>query len=137
MSNERAEYYREGQHPLKDKWALTIDEVEEDTPYALLLSTCVGAWRYLLGNVIQFTDAETGEIEITGRTQHFLNLCGEHLSVQNMVQAVERLEAQFDVAFPEFTVMGVRHDDLFAHHWFLGVDRGVRPRPFGTPSTST
>ena len=45
------------------------------------LSTCAGAWRYLIGDVIKFTSLEECEIIITGRTKHFLSLCGEHLSV--------------------------------------------------------
>jgi hypothetical protein len=105
--------------------AVTIDEVEEGTPYALLLSTCAGAWRYLVGDVVRFTDREAAEIVIVGRTKHFLNLCGEHLSADNMAQAVQRLEDQFDIAIPEFTVAGVPRDGLFAHSWFLGTETGI------------
>ncbi len=104
--------------------ALTIDEVEADTPYAVLLTTCSGAWRYLLGDVIEFTDVDAAEIEVTGRTQHFLNLCGEHLSGANMADAVERLENQFEVSIPEFTVVPESADGRFAHHWFLGMEDG-------------
>jgi hypothetical protein len=57
-----------------------IDEVEEGKEYALLLSSCAGAWRYLIGDTIKFTDLKRAEIVITGRTKHFLNFCGEHLS---------------------------------------------------------
>lgn len=102
--------------------ALTIGEVEERVPYVLLLSTCAGAWRYLLGDVIEFTDVDAGEIRITGRTKHFLNLCGEHLSGVNMSDAVERVEDLLGLAIPEFTVAGQSHGDLFAHHWYLGID---------------
>lgn len=102
--------------------ALTIDAVDEGVPYALLLSTCAGAWRYLLGDVIEFTDVDAGEIRITGRTKHFLNLCGEHLSGVNMSDAVERVEDLLGLAIPEFTVAGQSQGDLFAHHWYLGVD---------------
>lgn len=105
--------------------ALAINEVEEGTRYALLLSTCAGTWRYLLGDVVQFTDASKQEIIITGRTKHFLNLCGEHLSVSNMSDAVQVLEDRFDIRVPEFTVAGVPHDGLFAHRWFIGCDSEV------------
>ncbi len=32
----------------------TIDEVEEGVDYALLLTTCAGAWRYLIGDTVRF-----------------------------------------------------------------------------------
>src|SRR5690242_20450001 len=37
---------------------LLIDQVEEGKEYAILLSTCAGAWRYLIGDVIKFTSLE-------------------------------------------------------------------------------
>ncbi len=104
---------------------LTIDDVEPHTPYALLLSTCAGAWRYLLGDVIEFTDVEVGEIVVAGRTQHFLNLCGEHVSGANMADAIQGLEDLLNVSIPEFAAAGVPAGDLFAHHWYLGVDADV------------
>ncbi|MBP6688135.1 MAG: GH3 auxin-responsive promoter family protein, partial [Lacibacter sp.] len=42
--------------------ALMIHEVEEGKDYALLLSTSAGAWRYLIGDTIRFTDKEKCEI---------------------------------------------------------------------------
>ncbi len=56
-------------HP--DAKAIMIDEVEEGHEYALLLSSCSGAWRYLIGDVIKFTSKEESEIVITGRTKTF------------------------------------------------------------------
>jgi hypothetical protein len=105
-----------------------IDELEEGKEYAILLSTCAGAWRYLIGDVIKFTSLEECEIVITGRTKHFLSLCGEHLSVDNMTKALELVANDFNITIPEFTVAGIPHDSLFAHHWFLGSDEPVDPK---------
>src|ERR1700733_15327954 len=74
---------------VKDPQAYMIHEVEEGRDYAILLSTSAGAWRYLIGDTIRFLDKERGEIIITGRTKHFLSLVGEHLSVDNMNQAIK------------------------------------------------
>lgn len=108
-----------------DAETLLIDEVEEGKEYALLLSTCAGAWRYLIGDVIKFTSKEESEIVITGRTKHFLSLCGEHLSVDNMNKAVELVSNDLNINIPEFTVAGIPYDSLFAHHWFIGTDDRV------------
>ncbi len=103
--------------------ALSLLEVDDKTDYALLISTCSGAWRYLIGDVIRFTNLKNCEIEITGRTKHFLSLCGEHLSVDNMNRALELTSDDLGVSLIEFTVTGIPHPDgYFAHQWYIGYD---------------
>lgn len=104
---------------------LMIDEVEEGKEYALLISTVSGAWRYLIGDTIKFTNKKQAEIIITGRTKHFLSLCGEHLSVDNMNKAIELACKQFNIDIREFTVVGKRLEDTFGHHWYVGTDDQV------------
>lgn len=104
---------------------LLLNEVREHEQYAVLLSTCAGAWRYLIGDIIVFTDVIKCEINIVGRTKHFLSLCGEHLSVDNMTKAIELVSDEMDIKIPEFTVAGIPHDTLFAHRWYIGTDDGV------------
>lgn len=101
---------------------LSIDEVKEGAEYALLLSTCAGAWRYLIGDTIKFTSIEDSEIIITGRTKQFLSLCGEHLSQDNMNRAIELVSEELNVDIKEFTVAGIPYGSLFAHKWFIGTD---------------
>jgi hypothetical protein len=104
---------------------LMIDEVDEGKEYALLISTCSGAWRYLIGDTIRFVSKKRSEIVITGRTKHFLSLCGEHLSVDNMNKAIELVSQEMGISIREFTVAGVSHDTLFAHHWYVGTNDPV------------
>jgi hypothetical protein len=105
--------------------ALMIHEVEEGRDYAILLSTTAGAWRYLIGDTIRFTNLERSEIIITGRTKHFLSLVGEHLSVDNMNRALQLASEEMNLVIPEFTVAGVPHDKFFAHHWYVASDDKV------------
>jgi phenylacetate-coenzyme A ligase PaaK-like adenylate-forming protein len=102
-----------------------IDEIEEGKDYALLITTNAGAWRYLIGDVVRFVSKEESEIIITGRTKHFLSLCGEHLSVDNMNKAIEIASESLNVAVKEFTVLGLPYKNLFAHHWFIGTDEAI------------
>jgi hypothetical protein len=110
--------------------ALHIGEVEEGQPYALLLSTCAGAWRYLIGDVIVFGDKAKSEIVISGRTKHYLSLTGEHLSVDNMNQALQKVCDELDVVVREFTVAGIPFEGKFAHRWWIGTDQPVNAEPF-------
>jgi len=101
---------------------LMLHEIEEGKDYALLISTSAGAWRYLIGDTIKLVDKENSEIIITGRTKHFLSLVGEHLSVDNMNNAIQIAGEKLNVSLPEFTVSGEPYNNFFAHHWYIASD---------------
>lgn len=105
-----------------------IHELEEGKEYAMLVTNCAGAWRYLIGDTIRLTNKEFTEISITGRTKHFLSLCGEHTSVDNMNKAIHLLESELKLGIKEFTVAGIPYQNLFAHHWYIGTERKADPR---------
>jgi hypothetical protein len=108
--------------------ALLINEVEEGKDYALLISTSAGAWRYLIGDTIRFTDKARCEIVITGRTKHFLSLVGEHLSVDNMNKAVQMVGEELNISIPEYTVVGEPYESFFCHRWYVACDDAVDPK---------
>lgn len=121
---DRKNFSEDGQL-LHDPEVLKIDQVQENKEYALLLTTNAGTFRYFIGDVIKFVSIEASEIVITGRTNHFLNLCGEHLSVDNMNKAIELTSLEFNIDIREFTVIGEINDYLLAHRWFIGTDDWV------------
>lgn len=102
-----------------------IDEVNDTEKYAVVLSTCAGAWRYLIGDVVQFSNVKEHEIVIVGRTKQFLSLCGEHTSIDNMNKAIDEVNKQLNVQIKEFTVGGFPYDNLFAHRWYIGCDDAI------------
>ncbi len=101
---------------------LALSQIEEGKDYAILISTMAGAWRYLIGDTVKFTNKLLCEIVITGRTKHFLSLVGEHLSVDNMNKAIQSVSEKYDVSIPEFTVAGISINNHFMHHWFIACD---------------
>jgi hypothetical protein len=111
---------------------LLLDDVKVGKEYAILISTNAGAWRYLIGDTIRFTDLSDHQIVITGRTKHFLSLCGEHLSVDNMNQAVRIVADELSVRVQEFAVSGVPVESLFTHRWWIGTDDQVDEEQFRT-----
>lgn len=108
-----------------DAETFAIDQVKEGIEYALLLTTCAGTYRYLIGDVIRFINMRESEIVITGRTKHFLSLCGEHLSVDNMNQAVRMVSDKLEIEIKEFAAAGIPDGSLFAHKWWIGCDCDV------------
>jgi len=97
---------------------VNYDNIEEGKEYALLISTCAGAWRYLIGDTVKFIQ---GKLIITGRTRHFLSLCGEHLSVDNMNDAIRELSKTLLSNINEYAVAGVNFKYGFAHKWYLSA----------------
>lgn len=104
--------------------ALTIDQVVEGQDYILLISTVSGAWRYMIGDTVAFTDVKKAEIKITGRTKFFLNVVGSQLSVHQMDKCMEAIQQKFDLTLPEYTVAAVQVDGEYIHHWYLGLEEG-------------
>ncbi len=115
------EYINEDGSLVQNAPALTLDQVEPNTDYVLIISTVSGAWRYLIGDTIAFTNVERAEIKITGRTKFFLNVVGSQLSVNKMEVALREMEEKFDIEIPEFTLAAVKINDEFYHHWYLGT----------------
>jgi hypothetical protein len=109
-------------HLVENPRVLLLNEVEEHKEYAILLSTVAGAWRYIIGDTIKFTSVKDYEIIITGRTKHFLSLCGEHLSVDNMTNAIDLVSEELGIEIKEFTVAGIPYRGLFAHKWYIGTN---------------
>jgi hypothetical protein len=104
-----------------------INQIEINRDYAILISTTAGAWRYLIGDTIRLVNRELSEVVITGRTKHFLSLCGEHLSVDNMNKAIQLMDQELNLGVKEYTVVGENYNSLFAHHWFIGFENKVSP----------
>ncbi|PVW13491.1 GH3 family domain-containing protein [Marixanthomonas spongiae] len=117
----KPEYVNKDGSIAQDAPVLNLSEVEKDTDYVLVMSSVSGAWRYLIGDTIAFTDVEKAEIIITGRTKFFLNVVGSQLSVNKMETALRELEQQFDIELPEFTIAAVKKNGEFYHHWYLGT----------------
>lgn len=118
------EYINEDGSITDDAPSLTLSEVKTNQDYALIISTVSGAWRYLIGDTIEFTDVDRAEIKITGRTKFFLNTVGSQLSVNKMDAAMRELEEQFNTKIPEYTICAKRSEDdgEFYHFWYLGAE---------------
>ena len=56
---------------------LSLEEVELNKNYALIITTNSGLWRYLIGDTIKFTSLNPFRIKVSGRTKNFINVFGE------------------------------------------------------------
>jgi len=102
---------------------ITLADVQEEKEYVLLISTVAGAWRYMIGDTVMFTDKSRHEIRISGRTKHYSNVVGEQLSVIQMNAAIQEMEKQFNVCIHEFIAATVHRDEEFVQKWYISTDK--------------
>jgi len=115
------EYINEDGSLVQDAPSLSLADVELEQDYVLIISTVSGAWRYMIGDTIAFTNIERAEIKITGRTKFFLNTVGSQLSVNKMDDAIQHLEHAFNTTISEYTLCAKRGDNgKFYHYWYIG-----------------
>ncbi len=107
----------------QDAEVLALKDVQEGEEYVLLISTVSGTWRYMIGDTIIIANKELGEIRISGRTKHFLNVVGEQLSVNQMNNAIQQVQEKFDLSIHEFTVATISDEEgKYVSKWYLGAD---------------
>ncbi len=82
----------------------TIEEVELNTNYALIISTNSGLWRYMIGDTIKFTALFPHKFQISGRTKHYINVFGEEVMVENTDKALALTCAETGALQNEYTV---------------------------------
>lgn len=105
---------------LSDPLVLGINEVEVGKEYVLILSSCAGAWRYAIGDVIRFESLTPPQIKITGRTKFFLNVVGSQLSEEKMDKAILDLAEATKATINEYMVAAIKNEDgEYIHQWVL------------------
>lgn len=70
--------------------ALSASEVEAGQTYALVISSCNGLWRYVIGDTVTVRSTDPLKITIAGRTKHYINAFGEEVMVHNTDAALAR-----------------------------------------------
>ena len=58
----------------KNEKIISLNEVEKDINYTILITTNTGLWRYKIGDTVKFTNLSPYKIVVSGRTKHFINV---------------------------------------------------------------
>ncbi len=81
-------------------------EVEKGQRYVVVMTTCAGLWRYIIGDVVEFDSippAGPPRLRIVGRHRLFINAFGENLIVEHIENAVASASEQLEITVGEFT----------------------------------
>ncbi len=100
---------------------LLVHEVEKDVPYAIIISTNGGLWRYMPGDTVRFTSVRPYRIQVSGRTRSFINAFGEELIVENADRGIEAACAATGAVVSEYTAAPVYMDETArgGHEWAI------------------
>ncbi len=104
---------------------LSIEDVELNKNYALVISTNAGLWRYVIGDTIMFTGKNPYRLKITGRTKHFINAFGEEVIIDNAEKALKEACGQTGAIVNEYTAGPVFMSDnqKGAHQWIIEFEK--------------
>jgi len=81
-----------------------LGNAELGVDYALVVSTCAGLWAYILGDTIRFVELDPPRILVTGRTSYSLSAFGEHLTGEEIEQAVSAAAEIMQASIADFAV---------------------------------
>ena len=119
------EFIPEGQWMSDEPEAIPLREVELGKPYALVITTNSGLWRYKIGDTVMFTSRDPYRLCITGRTKQYINTFGEEVMVDNTDKAIAMTCQALQATVRDYTVAPV-HMSLHGkggHHWLIEFER--------------
>jgi len=101
--------------------ALSLEEVELEESYAIVVSTYAGLWRYMIGDTIQFTSKSPYRFRICGRIKQHINVFGEELMISNAESALTNACLQTNASVCEFTVAPIflNKQEKGGHEWLI------------------
>lgn len=100
---------------------ISLDQVQLNESYALVISTNSGLWRYNVGDVVRFTSVVPYRIKITGRTKHYINVFGEELVIENAEMAIAKACEQTNAVLANFTAGPIyfNEENKGGHEWII------------------
>jgi hypothetical protein len=110
----------------KEKKAITLEKVELNKVYALVISTNAGLWRYSIGDTIRFTSLKPYRFKIVGRTKHFINAFGEEVMVENADAAIAEACKQTHAILKDYTAAPIYMDgekNKGCHQWLIEFEQ--------------
>ena len=99
--------------------------VETGRNYAMVISTSSGLWRYIIGDMVRFTERNPYKFVITGRTKSFINAFGEELIVDNAEKGLAEACRRTGAEVLEYTAAPVFMDaeGKCRHQWLVEFSR--------------
>ena len=107
-----------------DKKRISLESVELNVNYLLIISTSAGLWAYNIGDTVKFTSLKPYRIIVTGRIKQFLSAFGEHVIAEEVEKALKQSLKNTNVIVKEFTVAPKINpkEGLPHHEWYIDFE---------------
>jgi hypothetical protein len=104
---------------------LSLDQVQLNVNYALIISSNAGLWAYNIGDTIRFVCLQPHRIVVTGRIKHFISAFGEHVIAEEVEYALLSAAAKANVRITEFTVAPLisSANGMSYHEWLIEFEQ--------------
>jgi hypothetical protein len=102
--------------------SLSLQQVELDKSYVMLISTFSGLYRYCVGDIVRFVSINPYRIVVCGRLQHELSIMGERIRSEHVELVMSQVAKKLNISVHEFTVAPspIGNDTkLFYHQWLI------------------
>lgn len=100
---------------------LSLEDVEIDKNYCMVITTSSGLWRYKPGDVVRFVTVKPYRLVVSGRTKQYINVFGEEVMVHNTDTALKQTSEHFNVRVVDYMVAPVymQYNDKGGHEWWI------------------
>lgn len=83
---------------------ITLEEVEIHKEYIIVITTCSWLRRYVIGDIVIFTELAPWRIRVAGRTKYFIDMIGERLSLDHIEKALLQTTKKTNTIVTDYTV---------------------------------
>ena len=112
---------KEHKDDLQEQKTVPTWKVKKGVPYSLVVSSNSGLFRYMINDVIEFTDLDQPRIQVVGRVSEIFDRFGEAVESHEAQSALEATAEQIDATFSVFAMGGIIDPEIGAprHYWFI------------------
>jgi hypothetical protein len=87
-----------------------VANFETGIDYAIVVTSCAGLFAYVLGDIVRFVDRAPPRLLVTGRTSYYLSSFGEHLTGDEIEDAVSTAAKTIGASIADFSVGAIFPD---------------------------
>ncbi|MHB8247840.1 MAG: GH3 family acyl-acid amido synthetase [Acidithiobacillus sp.] len=81
-----------------------LGNLETGIPYAVVLSSNAGIWSDVIGDTVRFVDRHPPRLLVTGRLSYMMSAFGEHLTGEEIEQAVLEAAQKLEMQIIDFSM---------------------------------
>jgi hypothetical protein len=106
---------------LNSKTIVSLENVEVNKEYALVITTSSGLWRYIIGDTVRFSQLHPFRFVVSGRTSHYINAFGEKLIIEHAEKAISNAALRTNAQICDYTAAPYFDEEkvIGGHHWLI------------------